>query len=79
VNVSNGSIVILNNVTLVMRTISLPPYTILIVFKLTSVNSGACVCDVAVYADPYAIRIHNQLMLLGQLKVFIGGLIKCIL
>jgi hypothetical protein len=66
VNVLNGGVVTLNNVALVMRNVSLTPYTILIVLKLTNVNPGARVCDVVVCADPYANGDAHSIRVIGS-------------
>jgi hypothetical protein len=45
----------LNEVALAIQHVSLTPSAIVIILKLTNVNSGVHVCDVALDADAFAI------------------------
>jgi hypothetical protein len=65
----NGGRTSLNDV---MRNVSLRRSTVLIMFTLTSVQSGVRVCDVALDADTFATSDRDWI---GQAKVFISGLI----
>jgi hypothetical protein len=50
-DILNGRTVTVNDVTIVMRNISLTPYPIVIVLKLTNVNSATKYCGIALDVD----------------------------
>jgi hypothetical protein len=62
VNVLDGERVSMNDVTLVMRNLSLTPSTILIMLQLPSVSPEGGICDVAVYADTGAANTEQLLI-----------------
>jgi hypothetical protein len=45
----------LNNVAFALPNVSLTPFALVIILKLTNLNSGAHVCDVTLDVDAFAI------------------------
>jgi hypothetical protein len=56
----------LNEVALAVRDVSLTPSRIVIILKLTNVNSGVRVCDVFLDADVFAISDMHSIGVIGS-------------